>query len=31
LPNTYLILGDFYGQGFVDVAVGSTYYFTPKK
>jgi hypothetical protein len=30
-PNTFLVLGDIYRQGFVDVAVGTVSYFTPKK
>jgi hypothetical protein len=31
LPQTFLVLGDFYGQGSLDVAVGSLLYFNPKK
>jgi hypothetical protein len=30
-PQTFLVFGDIYRQGFVDVAVGTASYFTPKK
>jgi hypothetical protein len=30
-PRTFLVLGDIYRQGFVDVGVGILSYFTPKK
>jgi hypothetical protein len=30
-PQTFLVLGDIYGQGFVDVGVGTLSYFSPKK
>jgi hypothetical protein len=31
LPQTFIVLGDFYNQGSIDVAVGSLLHFTPKK
>jgi hypothetical protein len=30
-PQTFLVLGDFYGTGSLDVAVGALSYFNPKK